>query len=85
MTMVSTRVDGLGDSDAPDDGLVDGPVDGVGDGLIDGAGVSSGGPESIDGAGVGGMVGTVPRLPDVEHAALASTRPTKARTGRTDR
>jgi hypothetical protein len=85
MTMVSTRVDGLGEPDALDDGLADGPADAVGDGLIDGAGVSSGGPESIDGAAVGGTVGTVPRLPDVEHAALASTRPTKARTGRTDR
>jgi len=85
MTIVSTGVDGLGEPEAPEDGLVDGPADGVGDGLVDGAGVSSGGPESIDGAGVGGMVGTAPRLPDVEHAALVSTRPMRARTGRTDR
>jgi hypothetical protein len=83
--MVSSRVDGLGDSDAPDDGLVDGPTDAVGDGLIDGTGVSSGGPESIDGAGVGGVVGTAPRPPDVEHAALKRRRPVKARIGRTDR
>jgi hypothetical protein len=78
--MVSTGVDELGDPAGPDDGLVEGPADEVGDGLEDGAGVSSGGPESTDGATVGGMVGTAPRLPDVEQAVLATTRPDNART-----
>jgi hypothetical protein len=80
MTMVSTGVDGLGEPAGLDDGLVDGPADAVGDGLEDGAGVSSGGPGSMEGATVGGIVGTAPRLPEVEQAALATTRPDSAKT-----
>jgi hypothetical protein len=56
----------------------------VGDGLTEGAGVSSGGPESIDGADVGGVVGTCPRLPDAEHAAFARSSVAKARVGMID-
>jgi hypothetical protein len=85
MTIVSTGVLGLGAPEGPTDGLVDGPADPVGEGPIDGAGVSSGGPESIDGAGDGGVVGTAPRLPEVEHAAVATTRHDNARIERMDR
>jgi len=61
---------------------VEGPVDGspesVGDGVADGAAVSSGGPASIDGDDVGGVVGTWPRPPDDEHAAVARITVTRA-------
>jgi len=83
--MVSTGVDGLGEADGWPEGLVDGSADPVGDGLTEGAGVSSGGPESIDGAGVGGVVGTCPRLPDAEHAAVARSSVARARAGMSDR
>lgn len=85
MTIVSTGFVGLGAPEGPTDGLVDGPADPVGEGLIDGAGVSSGGPESIDGTADGGAVGTAPRLPEVEHAVVATTRHVNARIGRMDR
>jgi hypothetical protein len=85
MTIVSTGVDGLGDPAGPDEGLVDGPADAVGDGVVDGAAVSSGGPGSIDGGDVGGIVATAPRPPDVAHAALATMTPDNARIWRTDR
>jgi hypothetical protein len=85
MTMVSVGVDGLGEADGPPDGPPDGLVDGVGDGLLDGAGVSSGGPASIDGAAVGGVVGTWPSPPDGEHAAVTRTRLASASVERTDR
>jgi hypothetical protein len=75
MTMVSTGVDGLCDPAGP----VDDPADPVGDGLTDGAGVTSGGPASTDGAAVGGTVGTAPRLPELAHAALATTMLDNAR------
>ena len=85
MTMVSTGFDGLGEpAGAGDDGLADGAADPVGDGFTDGAGVSSGGPGSIDGAAVGGTVGTAPRLPDVEQAALAMMMLDNARIRRMD-
>jgi hypothetical protein len=83
MTIVSTGTAGggeaLGGADGPD-GEADGEPDG--DGNADGAGVSSDGPGSIDGASVGGTVGTWPRLPEFEHAALAMRRPAKARAGK---
>jgi hypothetical protein len=82
MTIVSTGTDGggeeLGGADGPD-GEADGEPEGDGD--ADGAGVSSDGPGSIDGASVGGTVGTWPRLPEFEHAAVAIRRPDRARAG----
>jgi hypothetical protein len=80
MTIVSTGADGeaLGDADGPD-GEADGEPDGDGD--ADGAGVSSDGPGSMDGASVGGTVGTWPRLPDGEQAAPARSSAARARGG----
>ena len=43
------------------------------------------GPESIDGAAVGGTLGTCPRLPDDVHAAVATSRPDNARAETSDR
>ena len=83
--MVSVGVDGLGAVDGPPDGLPDGLPDGVGDGLADGAGVSSGGPASIDGAAVGGVLGTWPSPPDGVHAAVTMTRLARASVARTGR
>ena len=80
MTIVSTGTDGeaLGGADGLD-GAADGEPDGDGD--ADGAGVSSDGPGSIDGASVGGTVGTWPRLPEGEQAAVARSRAHSANAG----
>ena len=83
MTIVSTGTDGdgvpLGGVDGPD-GDADGEPDGDGDAV--GAGVSSDGPGSMDGASVGGTVGTWPRLPDGEQAAVARSSAHNASAGR---
>jgi hypothetical protein len=82
MTMVSPGTDGDGDAFDGLDGPVDGSVDGEGE--VDGAGVSSGGPGSMDGAVVGGTVGTWPRPPDGVQAA-ATSRAASASAGRMER
>ena len=83
MTIFSIGTDGdgdpLGDAGGPLEGCPDG------DGEVEGAGVASGGPASIDGAVVGGTLGTCPRLPDDVHAAVATSRPASARAGARDR
>jgi hypothetical protein len=69
------------------EGPVDGPVDGVGEdvGVADGPGVTSGALGPTDGAAVGGTVGTGPRPPDDEQAAVNRSKPTRATTGATGR
>jgi hypothetical protein len=66
------------------DGDVDGDADPEPDGDADGdggiEGVSSDGPGWIDGAVVGGTVGTWPRPPEVVHAAETMRRPASAGT-----
>ena len=80
--MVSTGVAGEGDPLGGVDGGVDagfkGEADGgpVGDGGIDG--VASDGPGSIDGAAVGGTLGTWPSPPDDVQAAATMRRPARA-------
>ena len=81
--MVSTGTDGDGDPLGDPAGALDGWPDGDGD--VEGAGVASGGPGSIDGANVGGTLGTCPRLPDDVHAAVATSRPDSAMAGTSDR
>lgn len=78
--MVSAGVDGdaegspLAGVDGDDEGDPDGDADG--EGGIDG--VSSDGPGSIDGAVVGGTVGTGPRPPEVVQAAMRTRSPARA-------
>jgi hypothetical protein len=79
MTIVSTGTDGDGEELGDADGTPDG------EGELDGAGVSSGGPESTDGAVVGGIVGTWPSPPDDVHAAVATSKPDSTRAGSRDR
>ena len=81
--MVSTGTDGDADPLGDPAGALDGWPDGDGD--VEEAGVASGGPASIDGAVVGGTLGTCPRLPDDVHAAVATSRPDNARAGTSDR
>jgi hypothetical protein len=77
MTIVSTEPDGLAEPEGVPDGPVDGPLEPVGEGEADGAGVWSGGPESMEGAVVGGVVGTWPRPPELAQPAVASTATTR--------
>jgi hypothetical protein len=65
-------VDGLGELEGDPDGGVDGIPDPLGDGPAEGAGVSSGGPPSIDGAALGGADGTWPRVPELAQPAADS-------------
>jgi hypothetical protein len=51
-------------------------------GVVEGWGVMSGGPASIDGAGVRGAGGTVPSAPVGPQAATATVRTENARTAR---
>jgi len=76
--IVSDVLDGLG----VEDGEPEGPLEPVGDGLTEGAGVSSGGPASMEGAAVGGVEGTWPRPPEVAQPIVASA--TTAATTRTE-
>jgi len=84
--IVSTGVDGdgapLGDAEGGVEGEADGdPVGDVdGDGGIDG--VSSDGPGWMDGAVVGGTVGTWPSPPELVQAAETMSRPASAGTRR---